>query len=665
MFYGPALMASRLDLVPGEWRGPQHWTSSPAGLFLALGAVGGTVVLRESLEPFLGASSPMLVFVLPVTLCAAAGGFWLGLLATLLALGAGSFFLIEIEPVHALALTTPADLVRLLLFCFIGVAISAVSGRMHREVERSREAGRILAERAQASATNAQHFRTLLASRTLGVASFRGDAIVEANDAFLDLLGLSSHDFAAHQGKLSWRELTPREHRTADERAGRQLRTTGSCAPYEKEFFRKDGSRAPALIGGAVLLGREGHNLTGMFYVVDLSRLRRAEQALRESDARLRLALDAARAGSWAWDAGTDHLVWSERNYELYGVDPKYVPTIERWIEAIHPEDRTRILDESDRMLASSAEHFRLELRVAHAAPGIRWIAVLGQVHRDEHGHVLRAAGLTLDITDRRNIEEAERAARAEAERASRLKDEFVATLSHELRTPLTAVLGWAQFLKRSPRGGDKLDRGLEVIERNARSLAQLVSDLLDVSRIVTGKIHLDVAPFDLGAVVASAAETVRPSAEQKGVTLDILVAPIGEPLLGDGARIEQLLWNLLSNAIKFSPVGGRVEVTVRPQRGRAVIVVRDVGQGIAPAFLPHLFERFRQEDASSSRRHGGLGLGLSIVKHITDLHGGRVSAESAGPGHGATFTVELPLPSDSRGTAARHVAPTPLRPAG
>ncbi|MDI1432283.1 ATP-binding protein [Polyangium sorediatum] len=657
-------MASRLDLVPGEWRGPQHWTSSPAGLFLALGTVGGTVVLRESLAPFLGATSPMLVFVLPVTICAAAGGFWLGLLATLLALGAGTFFFLE--PVHAIALTTAADLVRLLLFCFIGVAISAVSGRMHREVERSREAERILAERAQASATNAEHFRTLLASPTLGVASFRGDAIIEANDAFLDLLGLSSHEFAARQGKLTWRELTPREHRSADELAGRQLRTTGSCAPYEKEFFRKDGSRAPALIGGAVLLGREGRDLTGMFYVVDLSRLRRAEQALRESDARLRLALDAARAGSWAWDTGTDHLVWSERNFELYGVDPKYVPTIERWIEAIHPEDRERILDESDRILASRAEHFRLELRVAaHPTPEARWIAILGQVHRDERGHVVRAAGLTLDITDHRNIEEAERNARAEAERTSRLKDEFVATLSHELRTPLTAVLGWAQFLKRSPRSGDKLDRGLEVIERNARALAQLVSDLLDVSRIVTGKIHLDVAPFDLGAVVASAVETVRPSAEQKGVTLDLHVAPIGEPLLGDGARIEQLLWNLLSNAIKFSPAGGHVEVTVRPQRGRAVLVVRDFGQGIAPAFLPHIFERFRQEDASSSRRHGGLGLGLSIVKHITDLHGGRVSAESAGPGHGATFTVELPLPSDSRGTAARHAAPASLRRAG
>ncbi|MDI3290342.1 ATP-binding protein [Polyangium sp. 15x6] len=656
-------MPSRVDFLAGAWKGPRHWTNTPAGLVLVLGTVGGTVLLRESLAPILGASSPMLAFVLPVTICAAVGGFWLGIFATIFALGAGYFFFIE--PLHALTLTGPADLVRVVLFTCIGVAISAVSGRMHREVERSREAERILAERAQASATNAQHFRALVASRTLGVATFRGDAIVEANPAFLDLIGLRSHEFAALDGKLTWRELTPSEHRAADDLAGRQLRMVGYCAPYEKEFFRKDGSRVPALIGGAVVLGRDGRELTGMFYVIDLSRLRRAEQALRESEARLRLALDAARAGSWAWDVPTNHLIWSERNYELYSVDPRCVATVERWVEAIHPDDRARILSESERMLASGAEHFRLELRVANAAPGVRWIAVLGQVHRDQRGNVVRAAGLTLDITERRNIEESERAARAEAERVSHLKDEFVATLSHELRTPLTSILGWAQVLARSPHGGEKLDRGLEVIERNARVLSQIVSDLLDVSRIVTGKIHLDVAPFDLGAVVASAAETVRPSAEQKGVALDVSVTPIGEPLLGDDARIEQLLWNLLSNAIKFSPPGGRVEVVVRPQRGRAVIVVRDSGQGIAPEFLPHLFERFRQEDASSSRRYGGLGLGLSIVKHIADLHGGRVVAESAGPGRGATFTVELPLATDGRVTAARHASPELMRRAG
>ena len=644
-------MTSRLDLIREGWRSSREWRFSGRGLALALGTVAGTVVLREVLDPFLGATSPMLAFVLPVTICAALGGFWLGTFTTFLAVGAGYLFFIE--PAHELTLATGGDIVRLVLFSCIGLAISAVTGRMQRELAQAREAERIIVESEQVNAQNALHFRALLASRTLGVASFRGDAVVEANEAFLDLIGLTAKEFSQH-GKLPWRDITPPEHHAADERADRQLLLTGYCAPYEKEFFRKDGSRVPALIGGAIVLGREGRAMSGMVYVIDLSRLRRAEAALRESEARLRLALDAARAGSWAWEAATGRIVWSDRNYELYGVDPTCIPTLGRWLEALHPDDRARIQQESEAMLAGSDEHFRLELRVDHPTRGLRWVAVLGQVQRDEHGKALRAAGLSLDITDRRNIEESERAAREEAERASRLKDEFVATLSHELRTPLTAVLGWAQVLRRAPQGGDNLARGLEVIERNARLLAQLVSDLLDVSRIVTGKIHLDLALLDLDAVVASAAETVRPAAEAKGVTLDVRVTPIGASVLGDAARIEQIVWNLLSNAIKFTPRGGRVEIAVRPEGDHAVIVIGDSGQGIAPEFLPHLFERFRQEDSTSTRRYGGLGLGLSIVKHIADLHGGRVYAESEGPGRGATFTVELPLPSAGLSEAPR-----------
>ncbi|MRG97293.1 sensor histidine kinase [Polyangium spumosum] len=648
-------MASGLDLVRGGWRAPRRWRTSGGGLALTLGTVGGTIALRHSLDPFLDATSPLLAFVFPVTICAALGGFWLGLLCTLLSLGAGVLFFMD--PLYELALVHTGDVVRTLLFAVIGFAISAVSGRMHHELAQSREAERIIADREQANAQNARYFRALLASRTLGVASFRGGAIVEANDAFLDLLGLTSHEFA-QRGSIDWRDITPPEHLAADERAGRQLRATGYCAPYEKEFFRADGRRVPALIGGAFILGRQGRELSGMMYIVDLSRVRRAEQALRESETRLRLALDAARAGSWDWDAATGHIVWSERNYELYGVDPRSVPTFDRWLEALHPEDRARVKDEYQRVLAGSDEHFRLELRVVHPARGVRWISVLGQVYRDERGEAVRAAGLSLDVTDRRNIEESERAAREEAERASRLKDEFVATLSHELRTPLTAVLGWAQVLRRARPDGDKLDRGLEVIERNARLLAQLVSDLLDVSRIVTGKIQLDLGAVDPGTVVLSAAETVRSAAEAKGVTLDVHVAPLAEPLLGDAARLEQAVWNLLSNAVKFTPPGGRVDVTVRLEGERALIVVSDSGQGIAPEFLPHLFQRFRQEDSTSTRRYGGLGLGLSIVKHIADLHGGRVYAESAGPGRGSTFTVEIPRRSAQTADAPRSSRP-------
>jgi PAS domain S-box-containing protein len=264
---------------------------------------------------------------------------------------------------------------------------------------------------------------------------------------------------------------------------------------------------------------------------------------------------------------------------------------------------------------------------------------------RDSNG-IVAIGCITLDITERKRAEESERFARAEAERLNRLKDEFVATISHELKTPLTAILGWAQVLQRPARENDKIDRGLEVIERNARVLTQLVSDLLDISRIANGKLSLETLPVDLGAVTRRTLETVRHIADAKSVHLDAHIAQIHEPLLGDATRIQQIVWNLLSNAIKFTPRGGAVEVRVEARNERAAIIVRDTGQGIAPDFLPHIFERFRQEDSSFSRKHGGLGLGLTIVKHLSELHGGRVIAESDGIGRGATFTVELPLDS-------------------
>ena len=235
-----------------------------------------------------------------------------------------------------------------------------------------------------------------------------------------------------------------------------------------------------------------------------------------------------------------------------------------------------------------------------------------------------------------------ERAARAEAERASRLKDDFLATLSHELRTPLNAILGWSQILRRSRRGPEDIEKGLEIIERNTRLQVQLISDLLDISRVVSGKIRLDLAAVDLRATLKAAVDTLRPTAEAKGVHLEEALEPVTSR--GDPARLQQVAWNLLSNAIKFTPRGGHIHVTLARAGERAVFRVRDTGQGISPDFLPCIFERFRQADPSAARRHGGLGIGLAVVHHIVELHGGRVSASSDGEGRGAIFVVELPL---------------------
>jgi PAS domain S-box-containing protein len=284
---------------------------------------------------------------------------------------------------------------------------------------------------------------------------------------------------------------------------------------------------------------------------------------------------------------------------------------------------------------------------------------------KDANGRVVGASKIARDITDRKLSEEAlreaqkaaeaanadrerllesERAARSEAERASYVKDEFLATLSHELRTPLNAVLGWATALRAGHFPTEELEQGLETIERNARVQAQIIEDLLDMSRIISGKVRLDVQRVDLPAVVAAAIDTVRASASAKGVRLQTIIDPLNAPVTGDPNRLQQVFWNLLSNAIKFTPKGGRVQALLERVDSHVEVSIIDTGEGISPEFLPYVFDRFKQADASTTRRHGGLGLGLAIVKQLVELHGGSVRVKSSGTGKGASFIVSLPM---------------------
>lgn len=234
--------------------------------------------------------------------------------------------------------------------------------------------------------------------------------------------------------------------------------------------------------------------------------------------------------------------------------------------------------------------------------------------------------------------------ARAAAEAANRAKDEFLAVLSHELRTPLNAVYGWARMLRKGQIPGDRAERALEAIERNANAQVQLIDDLLDVSRVITGKMRLDVRPVDLRGVVEAALDAVRPAAEAKTIALQSALDAKAGPIVGDADRLRQVVWNLVMNAVKFTPRGGTVQVHLERMNLHVRIVVSDTGQGITPDVLPFVFDRFRQGDSSTTRAHSGLGLGLALVKHLVDLHGGRVHAYSEGEGKGATFVVELPL---------------------
>jgi signal transduction histidine kinase/ActR/RegA family two-component response regulator len=267
-------------------------------------------------------------------------------------------------------------------------------------------------------------------------------------------------------------------------------------------------------------------------------------------------------------------------------------------------------------------------------------------------------------MIERERLLASERAAREQAEGAGRIKDEFLATLSHELRTPLNAILGWAQILAMAPGNVEDVRAGVEVIERNARAQTQLIEDLLDMSRIVSGKLTLERQPLDPVELVHEVVSTVLPAATAGEVVVDVRVAPPVPSVSADPHRLQQVVWNLLTNAIKFTPRGGRVTVEVRGCcRGRTPtlqIAVADTGQGIAADFLPHIFERFRQADGSSTRRHGGLGIGLSIVRQLTQLHGGTISVASDGPGRGARFTVSLPaIESPSRAAAPQAAMPS------
>jgi PAS domain S-box-containing protein len=263
---------------------------------------------------------------------------------------------------------------------------------------------------------------------------------------------------------------------------------------------------------------------------------------------------------------------------------------------------------------------------------------------RDAMGRIVGASKIARDIGEREKLLESERAARSEAERLSHMKDEFLATLSHELRTPLNAILGWSSLLRQRSLPTEERERGLETIERNARAQSQIINDLLDMSRIVSGKLHLEVQSIHLHEVIEAAIEAVRPSAEARQIRLRSMLDTSIGLTRGDPNRLQQVLWNLLTNAVKFTPSGGRVQVILERVNSHVEIVVEDSGIGIRPEFLPFVFERFRQADASTTRRFGGLGLGLSIVRNLVELHGGSVRVKSPGENQGATFIVVLPL---------------------
>ncbi len=384
----------------------------------------------------------------------------------------------------------------------------------------------------------------------------------------------------------------------------------------------------------------------------DISDRKQAEAALQTSEERLRMALESADLGTWDWNLSTQELKWDSCCKAMFGLSPQAAVTYEMHLAALHPDDRDHVYTKGQAALDPANGNFDVEYRAIGIEDGVeRWIAAKGKVIFSATGVPLRFIGTVLNITEQKRIAiereqllQREQAARAEAEKVNRIKDEFLAVLSHELRSPLNPILGWSKLLQTRKYDPEKSQQALKTIERNAKLQANLIDDLLDVSRILQGKLNLSVSAIHLISPIQAAVETVRLAAEAKSIELEISLDPNPRLVLGDATRLQQVVWNLLSNAVKFTPIGGRVSLCLELLENQAQITVVDNGKGIAPEFLPYVFDYFRQADSTTTRTFGGLGLGLAIVRQIVELHGGSVWATSSGEDLGASFTVQLPL---------------------
>jgi PAS domain S-box-containing protein len=400
----------------------------------------------------------------------------------------------------------------------------------------------------------------------------------------------------------------------------------------------------------------------------DVTEQKQAEAALRSSELHFRTLANSMPQLFWTAQPDGQLEYFNQRWYDYTQLTPTE-SLGEGWLPVVHPDDRDRAQAAWAKAL-QTAQPLTLEVRPRRAADGqYRWHLVRAFPLLDDRGQVQRWFGSSTDIHDQRMaLAERDRAlaqerlARSEAEAASRIKDEFLAMLSHELRTPLNPILGWLALMRSRPLDEDTRTRALDTIERNAKVQAELIEDLLDVSRILRGELRLDIQTVNLVNVVNAALETVQLSAQAKTIDLRTDFEPDVGPVSGDYNRLQQIVWNLLANAIKFTPEGGEVVVRLCQDHHHAVVEVRDTGQGISADFLPHVFESFRQADSSSSRSYGGLGLGLSIVRYLTEQHGGEVAVVSPGKDQGSTFTVRLPL---QEADSLPPAPPSPLSTAG
>ncbi|MDX2240358.1 MAG: PAS domain S-box protein [Leptolyngbyaceae cyanobacterium bins.302] len=493
-------------------------------------------------------------------------------------------------------------------------------------------------------------FRTIsnAAPALVWVCSPKGENIL-FNDRWYEFTGQTE----AEAFGLGWAETMHPDDATRILPYWKRCQQTGETYEGEVRYRRYDGEYCWHVFRALPRRNADGDIEAWYGLSVDISDRKQIEVALRQNEDRLRLAIEAAQLGTWDWNLSTNELLLDEVGKTMFGLLPEAEASFEACFETLHSDDRERLKQVVQWSLnPASGGIYNAEYRTVSLRDGTeRWIKAKGQVYFDPGGHPRRFIGTLLDITEQKRAETEreqllarEQAAREAAESANRIKDEFLAVVSHELRSPLNPILGWSKLLRTRQLDQEKTDRALEVIERNAQMQAQLINDLLDVSRILRGKLSLDSKPVDLVFTIQAAMETVRLAAEAKSIQIYTQCDPDVGQVAGDAGRLQQVVWNLLSNAVKFTSEGGRVDLQLEGIDAYAQITVRDTGKGIPADFLPYVFDQFRQESSTTTRRFGGLGLGLAIARHLVELHGGTVQADSPGEGQGATFIVKLPL---------------------
>ena len=505
--------------------------------------------------------------------------------------------------------------------------------------------------REHGAAVNLLHRQDMLrlAQRAGGVATFEWDftnGVAHCSAEFFAIFGLPAEDGVMTSARWSHFVHSDDRERLA---AHLERALAGSeAAALDYRIVRDDGSVRWLSYSGQIRSTSEGRRMLGT--VVDITDRKRLEAELRRHAAEVRenrdvltLAMRAGSMGAWSRNLATNEVWWSPELIEIFGVPAEDFNHRESgFFERVHEDDRELVHAAVERAVRTGSDYI-VEFRFLHGSGEWRWMEGRGRAVYADDGTPRTLYGIGIDVTDRKRAEIALRDAKLAAESANHLKDQFLATLSHELRTPLNAILGYARMLQTNTIAPEKRQRAIEVIERNAVIQNQLVEDLLDMSRITTGKVRLDPHPIPVVTVLREAVEGVKPAADAKGVTLDLEFDPFAGTVRADTTRLQQVFWNIFTNAVKFTGKGGRVVATLRRSQSNVEILVSDTGSGIPPEFLPFVFEPFRQADSRFDRAHGGLGLGLAITRQLGELHGGTIRASSPGLGQGTTITILLP----------------------